>query len=870
GQSVVQGLSASLDGSRMLVGWSDDPDDFIVLKDFNGSWEVQAEGDGTTNRPWGMSIVKRSDGKYIGFEYNGGSLYAADVSDPLPTAHYDYPDGGGRSAAPVFNTYRVPNTSFDPNTPTMQLSGLQQAGNYVAYPGDLDRTSATTARNGNAIILVDASKPLGNPNIASNFTVKRLSMSVLGIPTGLDNNGFLTATINSFTMTASQSDPDTIYLFVETTKSSAPGPIYVYKISSSGSVIKPVTGSPVNPPAPFTGTGSQNDRGRPFAYTTSDKSRAFFVRQTSSLVGFVNVTVKDSAVSVNVATAPYSISTTAELSGMQGFEENNTAYIYTAHGSFMNAWKINCNTASTSPSVKIDSFTATPPIIKNGESSKLTWQTTSTFPTNVGRNYVTLNGEPVGEDGERTVEPNRTTNYILKISRSEDSGAASADSCTAKVERFDDSPNRPRIFASGYLNYLSLYGNAVKKLMIGQNFGYTVASLINPASPVVAGHDNMITAGGGGPIEKVGDGQSTVMELATSPDGQRALVGWTDSPHDVFVLSPNGDIFKVVAHFGSYRPTGVGIVQRSDGKYFGFELQYQYLFVADITSLPSEEMTTSEVSELKNKIEEEAINHPTSGTNGFARTAGHFFGYKKDGEALGIVYAGAPYSGGSIANILKTFTVTPRDLGVGAYTINDFTLVSTPNNPDIAYIFADLAGGLKGGPMAVATINSSGVVKPLAGSPITVPAPFTTGQLEFNSIAGFYNGSEPQATIIRGTVDSWGFINIKASSNNLSISVATLPKADFNSSRDIVGWGNGKNTYIYTAQSTKVSAVTITCNNTGGPTPPSGTCTAPNCASAMRVVTVGNDGGGGTGTGGEDDGTGRRSWFWWLKYYLNL
>ncbi|MCC7160838.1 hypothetical protein IT399_03940, partial [Candidatus Nomurabacteria bacterium] len=821
----------------------------------------QAEGDGDTTRPAGIAIVKRTDGKYIGFEYNISGLFAADISDPLPTARGF--SNGNDSAAPVFKTYTVPGTSSSPNTPVPQVSSLQQAGNYVAYPGDVDTTNLASMRSGNAIVLVDASKPLDSPNISSNFVVKRLSMADLGIPTTI-NNSMLSTVISGFTITASQSDPDVIYLFVDTVKDSAPSAIYAYKISSSGSVVTPLAGSPANPPTPFTGTGVQSG-GRPFAYTTSNNSRAFFFRKTSSLMGFINATVTGSTLNINVATTPYSSSVLGlGLSDMQGFEENNIAYLYTAHGSFMNAWKINCSTVSATPSVKIDSFTATPPSIQNGGTSRLAWQTTSTFPTNVGRNYVTLNGEPVGEDGERTVDPKRTTNYTLKISRSEDSGAASADSCTAKAERFDDSPNRPKIFASGYINYISLFGTTIKKLMVGQNFGYTIASLINPSRPTVAGHDNMITAGGGGPIEKVGDGQSTIMELAVSPDGQRALVGWTDAESGaVFVLSPDGEIFKTVDQFGSYRPTGLGIVQRSDGKYFGFDLGHNYLFVKDITSTPGD-------GSYPSLTDSEVVVHPTNEVNAFARTAGHFFGYKiNDDTGLGIIYAGAPYSGGSIANILKTFKVTPKDLGASAYTINNFTLVSAPNNPDIAYIFADLKDGLKGGPLAVATVNSSGVVTPLAGSPFIVPAPFTAGQLEHKSTIGFYNGSEPQATIIRGTVDSWGFINVKVSSTNLNISVATLPKASFSGSMGTTGWGDGKNTYLYAAQGVKVSTVAITCNNTGQ-TSTSNTCVAPNCDSAMRVVTVGNDGGGGTGTGGADDGTGRRTWFWWLKYYLNL
>jgi len=58
------------------------------------------------------------------------------------------------------------------------------------------------------------------------------------------------------------------------------------------------------------------------------------------------------------------------------------------------------------PSVTVDSFSASPSAIQEGDSTTLTWQTSNATS-------VSLDGQGVGADGSQTVSPNATTTYTL-------------------------------------------------------------------------------------------------------------------------------------------------------------------------------------------------------------------------------------------------------------------------------------------------------------------------------------------------------------------------------------------------------------------------------------------------------------------------
>jgi hypothetical protein len=109
---------------------------------------------------------------------------------------------------------------------------------------------------------------------------------------------------------------------------------------------------------------------------------------------------------------------------------------------------------------------------------------------------------------------------------------------------------------------------------------------------------------------------------------------------------------------------------------------------------------------------------------------------------------------------------------------------------------------------------------------------------------------------------------VSGSSLSTGVAVASGNDASMGGLLQMNGFEENNKAYIYaTRQSDSPKVWQVDCSSTANY---SNTCSSPYCDSATRIITVSNDGGGGTGTGGADDGTGRRTWFWWLKYYLNL
>ncbi|MBL8114712.1 MAG: hypothetical protein JNK60_17660, partial [Acidobacteria bacterium] len=161
------------------------------------------------------------------------------------------------------------------------------------------------------------------------------------------------------------------------------------------------------------------------------------------------------------------------------------------------------------------------------------------------------------------------------------SAGARAQTCTVGTPVKFEPPAGvyPGKFQPGFANALSVYGPAgARKLLMRQNYGYSIFSLVNPASPAVENFRDVETT-----LPKNGDGFETVLDVAGAPDGSRALVGYKQTPNGTLLMQPQGAGFTFAGDFSPTRPLGGAAILQQGSRYLGFSLTNTALGVADIT-----------------------------------------------------------------------------------------------------------------------------------------------------------------------------------------------------------------------------------------------------------------------------------------------
>jgi hypothetical protein len=129
--------------------------------------------------------------------------------------------------------------------------------------------------------------------------------------------------------------------------------------------------------------------------------------------------------------------------------------------------------------------------------------------------------------------------------------------------------------------------------MMRQNYGYSIFSLVNPASPAIENFRDVETT-----LPKAGDGFETVLGVAGAPDGSRALVGYKQTPNGTLLMQPQGTGFNFAGDFAPTRPLGGVAILQQGARYLGFSLPYTALGVADITVFGTGTMPRSIPSEI--------------------------------------------------------------------------------------------------------------------------------------------------------------------------------------------------------------------------------------------------------------------------------
>ncbi len=178
------------------------------------------------------------------------------------------------------------------------------------------------------------------------------------------------------------------------------------------------------------------------------------------------------------------------------------------------------------------------------------------------------------------------------------SGGAGAQTCTVgPLVKFEPPAGvYPGKFQPGFANALSVYGPAgARKLLVRQNYGYSIFGLVNPASPTIENFRDVETT-----LPKTGDGYETVLDVEGAPDGSRALVGYKQTPNGTLLMKPLGSGFTFAGDFGPTRPLGGAAILQQGARYFGFSLTNTALGVADITAFGTGTTARSISSEIVN------------------------------------------------------------------------------------------------------------------------------------------------------------------------------------------------------------------------------------------------------------------------------
>lgn len=178
------------------------------------------------------------------------------------------------------------------------------------------------------------------------------------------------------------------------------------------------------------------------------------------------------------------------------------------------------------------------------------------------------------------------------------SGGAGAQTCMVGTPVKFEPPGLvyPGKFQPGFANALSVYGPAgARKLLMRQNFGYSIFGLANPASPALENFRDVETT-----LPKSGDGFETVLDVEGAPDGSRALVGYKQTPNGTLLMKPQGSGFTFAGDFSPTRPLGGVAILQQGTRYLGFSLPNTALGVADITTFGTGTTARSISSEIVN------------------------------------------------------------------------------------------------------------------------------------------------------------------------------------------------------------------------------------------------------------------------------
>ncbi len=266
----------------------------------------------------------------------------------------------------------------------------------------------------------------------------------------------------------------------------------------------------------------------------------------------------------------------------------------------------------------------------------------------------------------------------------------------------------PGKFQPGFANALSVYGPpGARKLLMRQNYGYSIFSLNNPFFPAIENYLDIEQT-----LPKAGDGFETVLGVAGAPDGSRAIVGYKQTPNGTLLMKPQGSGFTYAGDFSPTRPLGGAAILQQGSRYLGFSLPNTALGVADITTFGTGTTARSIASEIVGTL--------PGGRQ--LQVAGNHVVYQSGTEVV-VVDATVIGPVGSLSADFKVHRHTLASLGL---TGNAVSSVTAAVHPATGFLYLVVEGKQGSETTGVALLRSTdgGATLSRIGSVFVPPAPY--------------------------------------------------------------------------------------------------------------------------------------------------
>ncbi len=378
-------------------------------------------------------------------------------------------------------------------------------------------------------------------------------------------------------------------------------------------------------------------------------------------------------------------------------------------------------------------------------------------------------------------------------------GAGSAQCPVTTPQKFEPPPAGmyPTKFLPGFAREFSIYGApGARRLMMRQNFGYSIFSLTSPQSPaLVASHDIEET------LPVLGDGTETVSALGASADGSRAIVSYRQTPHGNLLMGATGSIFGFAGEFRPSRAFGGVVIQQIGARYMGYALTNAGLTVADVTEL----LKPPDVL-VPGSIASEQVEGAPGGTQ--LQVAGNTLVYQ---TASGFVIVDVSLVGTSVPFLSSQFRVyqhVPAAFGLPANTASSIAAGIDPVTRALYGMAETRSDGTNG--FGLVRSTDGGATLTRVGNAFVPPAPFsgpgsnspgvstlvpTSNGLMALFFSGVSGGNNKLSAML---VDAWGIDQTPGAIFN----PASFAGSDFVSPLYLRGFSEGGvvNAYVGTGQ----------------------------------------------------------------------
>lgn len=364
----------------------------------------------------------------------------------------------------------------------------------------------------------------------------------------------------------------------------------------------------------------------------------------------------------------------------------------------------------------------------------------------------------------------------------------------------------PTKFLPGFAREFSIYGApGARRLMMRQNFGYSIFGLASPQSPsLLASHDIEET------LPVLGDGTETVSALGASADGSRAIVSYRQTPHGNLLMGATGSIFGFAGEFRPSRAFGGVVIQQIGARYIGYALTNAGLTVADVTGL----LKPPDVL-VPGSIASEQVEGAPGGTQ--LQVVGNTLVYQ---TASGFVIVDASLVGPAVpflSSQIRVYVHAPQAFGLPAGTASSITAGIHPVTQTLYVLAETRTDGTNGFGLAKSTDGGATLTKvggiflppppfsgPGSASPgVSTLVPTANGlmALFFSGVAG---GSNKLSSML---VDTWGTDQTPAAVFN----PASFSGSDFVSPLYLRGFDEGGSIHAYVGTGQAAFALKLTC-----------------------------------------------------------